>query len=106
MNDHIYLGVKGHVVCLDKRTGKKIWETHLASRGLTNLVIHDDLIVAHTKGKLFALKITDGTILWENPLSGLGYGHCLIATNSQNTLAVIAQQQAEAAASGGAGRAG
>lgn len=108
MKDHLYIGVKGHVVCLDRRTGTEIWKTHLKSSGLTNLVIQDDLIIAHTKGELFALKMTDGAILWNNPLTGLGYGHCLIAGNSQNTVSVIAQQDAEhaAAASGGAGGAG
>ena len=104
MNNHLYIGVKGHVVCLDKRTGKELWKTHLKSSGLTNLVIHDDLIVAHTKGELYALKMTDGAILWNNPLDGMGYGHCLIATSSQNTVSILAQHQSEqAAASGGAG---
>ena len=104
MNEHLYIGVKGHVVCLNKRTGKEIWKTHLKSSGLTNLVIQDDLIVAHTKGELFALKMTDGAILWNNPLTGLGYGYCLIASNSQNAIVTIAQSEEEQAAAGsGAG---
>ena len=105
MNNHLYIGVKGHVVCLDKRTGKEIWKTHLKSSGLTNLVVQDDLVIAHTKGELYALKLTDGAILWNNPLTGLGYGYCLIASNSQNNVSVMAQQEAEqaAAASGGSG---
>ena len=86
--------------------GKEIWKRHLKSRGLTNLVIQDDLIIAHTKGELFALKLTNGEILWNNPLNGLGFGHCLIASNSQNTLSVIAQQEAEQAAANSEGSGG
>lgn len=98
MDNHLYIGVKGHVVCLDKRTGSIIWKTHLKSSGLTNLVIQDPLIIAHTKGELYALNRPNGSILWNNPLTGLGYGHCLIANNHQNNVSVIAQADSEQAA--------
>jgi hypothetical protein len=49
---------------------------------------------------LFCLTAADGSITWENPLKGLGYGTCIIASEHQNTSVIssqIATQQALAA---------
>ena len=96
--------MKGHVFCLDKRTGKEIRKTHLKSGGLTNLVIQDDFICPPPRGgELFASKMTDGTILWDNPLTGMDYGHCIFASASQHAVIAMAQSdQEQAAASSGA----
>ncbi|MBL6923316.1 MAG: hypothetical protein ISR39_14215 [Akkermansiaceae bacterium] len=42
--------------------------------------------------------MTDGTILWENPLTGMGYGKCIFASASQNAVIAMAQSDQEQAA--------
>ncbi|MGJ8697321.1 MAG: PQQ-binding-like beta-propeller repeat protein [Verrucomicrobiaceae bacterium] len=106
MDNEFYFGVKGHVVCIDPATGIEKWKTHLKSSYITNLVIHDILIIAHTKGELFGLRKDNGKILWRNPLTGLGYGSLIFATGSQSTVNILAHeatQQAAAANGGGTG---
>ena len=52
-------------------------------------------------GHLFCLQAKSGKVLWENKLSGLGYGACIIATSNQSaaiSAAIQAQQAAGAAA--------
>lgn len=56
MNEEdIYIGVKRHVLCLNRTTRKEKWKTHLNSDHLTTLKVTGELIVAHTKGELFGL---------------------------------------------------
>lgn len=106
MNEDFYFGVKGRVVCIDPTTGKEKWRTHLKGSAITNLVVHDTLVIAHTRGELFGLRKDNGGILWKNGLSGLGYGSLIFATGSQSAVNIMhyeARQQAAAANSGGAG---
>lgn len=103
MNQDFYIGVKGCVVRIERSTGKIIWKTQLKGGHLTTLVVDDDLIVAHTKGELFGVSRDDGSILWKNPLTGLGYGPCIIATKAHDTeVAQIVQARQAAASNGGA----
>ncbi|MDB4288266.1 PQQ-like beta-propeller repeat protein [Akkermansiaceae bacterium] len=106
MKNDTYLGIKGHVVCIDTVTGQEVWRRHLKSGYLTTLSVGEERIIAHPKGDLFGLRRATGEILWRNPLTGLGYGNCIIASNDPNTDVVLAaQQQAQqgAAAAGTAG---
>ena len=101
MKNDTYLGIKGHVVCIDSITGHEVWRRHLKSGYLTTLSVGEDKIIAHTKGELFGLRRATGEILWRNPLTGLGYGNCIIASNDPNTDVVLAtQQQAQQGAAG------
>ena len=103
MKKETYLGIKGHVICIDSVNGKEIWRRHLKSGYLTTLNVGEETIIAHTKGELFGLRRSTGEILWRNPLTGLGYGNCIIASDDPNTDAVIAtQQQAQRRSSAGA----
>lgn len=107
MNDpDIYIGVKGSVVCLDHTTGKEQWKTHLKSSQLTTLKVSGDLIIAHTKGELYGLDRKTGRQLWNNPLTGLGYGYCIIASDDPSTDVVLSAQQANDAAAASGGGAG
>ncbi|YCM43322.1 PQQ-binding-like beta-propeller repeat protein [Verrucomicrobiaceae bacterium 227] len=106
MNENFYFGVKGRVVCIDPTNGIEKWQTHLKGNSITNLVVHDTLVIAHTRGELFGLRKDTGGILWNNPLSGLGYGSLIFATGSQSSVNILtheAQQQAAASNGGAAG---
>ena len=100
----IYLGIKGHVVCVEKQTGKKMWSTKLkGGMKITNVYCDSKNIYAYTSGHLFCLDQTFGKVQWVNTLSGYGYGACIFATNDniQQQTAVIShdleQKNAQAA---------
>lgn len=94
----IYLGVGGFVVCLDKRIGNEVWRTKLKTSTIVNVYCDDDKIFAHAGGHFFCLRAKDGKILWKNPLTGLGYGSCIIASEHQNASVVTTQHAAQQAA--------
>ena len=103
MNDRLFIGIKGYVMCIDKGSGHEIWKTHLKSAALTNLTLDSDRIFAHAGGHLFCLRASDGLIQWKNPLTGMGYGYCLFAGNDSAQAATAAAAQAAAAAAAAAG---
>lgn len=103
MNDRLYIGIKGHVLCIDKGSGREIWKTHLKKSSLTNLTEDGDRIFAHAGGQLFCLRTSDGLIEWKNPLVGMGYGYCLFAGNDPAPAMAAAAAQIAAAAAAGAG---
>ena len=84
--ERLYIGIKGHVVCLDKATGAKLWDTKLKSTDLTNVYLDGEFIYAYASGHLFCLDAKTGGIKWKNELEGFGYGTCIIAGNQQNTI--------------------
>lgn len=99
--DKLFLGIKSHVVCINKNTGDKLWATKLKSSTITNVYYENDKIFAYSGGHLFCLKASDGAIVWENTLKGFGYSTCIIASESQNSALIanqIAAQQAVATA--------
>ena len=103
MNDRLFIGIKGHVLCIDKGSGREIWKTHLKNSSLTNLTLDGDRIYAHAGGHLFCLHSSDGLIQWENPLTGMGYGYCLFAGNDPAQAMSAAAALDAAAAAAGAG---
>lgn len=97
----IYLGIKGTVIALDRRTGAAIWRTPLKGGQFVNVVLDGDLIFATARGEIFCLDAMTGQILWNNPLTGMGWG---LVTLAGTSIAPMAQQfandaQAAAAAS-------
>ena len=98
----IYLGIKGHILCIDGKTGREQWRTKLRASTITNVVFDGESLHAYSHGHLFALNPDTGEILWENSLEGLGYGFCIIATEGvssyiQSASAAIQSQQVAAA---------
>ncbi|MCP3865647.1 MULTISPECIES: PQQ-binding-like beta-propeller repeat protein [Marisediminitalea] len=94
--EKLFLGIRGHVVCLDKATGKKLWETKLKSTsGVTNLLFEDKHVFAYAGGHLFCVNAENGRIKWENKLDGYGYGACIIASENQNASLIADQLQAQ-----------
>ena len=83
----IYLGTKGHVVSVDPATGAEAWRTRLTTGGLLNATSWGDVtviadgtsLIAGCNGHLFGLDPRDGSVLWHNPLRGLGNGHICVA---------------------------
>src|SRR5438132_1203737 len=92
MNNTIYIGIKGHVVAVDRTTGSELWRTHLA--GSTYVTVYTDGggLFAGTRGRLYCLDRTTGSILWTNELSGLGYN---MITFSGSTIAAAAAERDE-----------
>lgn len=101
--EKLFIGMKGHVTCLNKETDKSIWTTKLKSfTSITNIHFDGSFLFACANGYLFCLNPGDGSIRWTNPLNGFGKGPCIIASENQ-TLAILAsdsesQQNAAAAA--------
>lgn len=82
----IYIGVKGHVVAVDKSTGATLWQTKLKSgmasgAAFVTLLVQEGRVFAHTYGEVFCLDRDTGAILWKNELSGLGYDIATLASD-------------------------
>jgi outer membrane protein assembly factor BamB len=81
----IYCGVKSHLLAVDDTTGALVWSTRLvtgiwAANGLVNVLVGETVITVHTAGRLFGLDKGDGRLLWENPLTGYGYGFATLVS--------------------------
>ncbi len=106
----LFIGIKGTVLALDRTTGQEIWRTPLKGGDFVNVTLAGEQVLATTRGEIYSLTKT-GTILWNNPLKGLGHGLITVATEAGSTQAVVcaeklrqdAQIAAAAAGAGGAG---
>jgi outer membrane protein assembly factor BamB len=78
----LYVGVCGAVLAFEKSTGRKIWSTPLKSKSFVNVILDGDQLFAHTSGELFALDAVTGALLWQDGLSGYGYGMATLATGN------------------------
>lgn len=97
----LFIGVKGHVVCIRKTDGVELWRKHLIGSDTTSVCVEDGKIFAGTRGRLFRLDIQNGEIEWINELPKLGLGMCLIGSPNQGAMSLlhlIEQQQIAAAA--------
>lgn len=74
MEQHVYVGIKGTIAAIDRRTGEEAWRTELKGYGFVVICVEEDTIVAYSGGHLFGIDPVNGDILWENELKGLGYG--------------------------------
>lgn len=98
--DKLFLGIKNHVICISKKSGEELWKTKIKSSTIVNVYYEEQQVFAYSGGHLFCLNAENGGIVWENPLKGMGYGTCIIASEHQNTAVIasqIAAQQAVAA---------
>ena len=99
MTDNLILGMKGHVICVNKNTGKERWRTKLRSADLTNIYCEADKVYAYANGHLYCLSVNNGKVEWQNDLKGLGYGACIIAgQQNANLVTDHINQQVNAAA--------
>jgi outer membrane protein assembly factor BamB len=102
----VYIGIKGRVLALDRRTGDLMWGTHLKGSGFVCVQRDGDLILAATAGEIFAISPKTGDLQWHNPLKGYGVGFASVVGQAAVDSAMIAsaaaiRAQAEAAAGAG-----
>lgn len=86
----VYIGVKAHVVAIDKNDGRTLWQTKLkggvvSGDRFVSLLVEKGRVYAHSYGELFCLESETGRILWQNPLDGLGYDIVSIASDGGST---------------------
>jgi outer membrane protein assembly factor BamB len=92
--DTAFIGVQGRVLALKKENGEVLWTTQLGAGfgdSFVSLASDGTFVFAHTRGQLFCLDASSGDILWNNELTGLGFGTasiCALAgtTDSQSLL--------------------
>ena len=100
----LYIGIKHHVVAIEKNTGREIWRTKLEvgwpSTEFTTLASEEDRVYACANGRVFALDAFTGNILWKNELSGLGLDiACLCLKNTYSSETAIIGKRADHAKS-------
>lgn len=84
--ERIFLGIKGHVVCLDKQTGEEQWRRKIKiDWGKPTIVVFSEQLFIYLAGVLICMRPSDGEILWENHLKGLGTGTCTIAIDAKTS---------------------
>jgi outer membrane protein assembly factor BamB len=77
---NIFVGIKGNVLCLDRKTGQVLWESGLRGTDFVTLLADGDIVLAATRGEISCLEAATGNVLWRNNLPGQGYGLASIAT--------------------------
>ena len=98
----VFLGIRGSVMALDKKTGVRVWETKLKGSSFVTLLVDGSRIFAGAQGEIFCLDAATGKTLWHDGLSGYGFGLLSLAMqNSGSDAALMAaefvsQQQAAA----------
>ena len=104
----VCVGIKGRVLGLDRKTGRSLWEIHLAGNQFVNVHWEGKDLIAATRGEVFCLGPRNGSIKWKNGLPGMGWGVVTIAGSNSNTEAVAEhlRRQQQAAQGAGAGTTG
>ena len=97
----VYIGLRDHVL--------EVWRVELKVRYQTsatfvNVVRDRDGLFATCGGELFALDPASGTVLWHEPLKGLGTGLVTVATDLGGTsdVAVLEEFARQTRAASGA----
>ena len=103
----LFLGIKGSVIALDRKTGSRLWSAKLKGSDFVNVVFDTDQVLATTQGEIFCLDPATGDLLWHNKLRGEGRGLVTIATpaTSSNSMPPLqlkrTQKEAESRMAGG-----
>ncbi len=107
-DDLLFLGTHGHVVAVEKATGREVWKTSLPKTGysVVSILVEDGLLLCASHGRAFGLDVETGEIRWTNHLRGLGHGHVYLSTVRQAggadpTLLAAASEAQTAAATAG-----
>lgn len=94
----IFVGIKGTVLAIDRKTGATEWRTDLKGSDFVNVTLQNGDLFAACRGRLYRLDPLTGAIQWCNELPGLGYGLVTIAGASQVAPGVAETKRREAAA--------
>jgi outer membrane protein assembly factor BamB len=98
---HLFIGVNGTVLAIDRATGEAAWTSKLKGSDFVNVVLDGDQLYAATKGELYRLDPATGRIHWKNELKGMGWGLISIAQAEDGNRSVMEEkrrQDQEAAA--------
>ena len=76
----VFVGLKGSVVALNRKTGEQVWATRLFGTDFVNVLVEDERVLATTHGEIFCLAPANGDLLWHNKLKGYGTGLATIST--------------------------
>ncbi len=68
----VYVGIKGHVVALNRITGDIIWKTELKGGSFVQVARDQEFLYATARGELWCINPGDGQVLWQNNLKGMG----------------------------------
>ena len=101
--DLVYVGLRGHVAALDRRTGDLVWRWKAPKGNSYGTVLVDgDCVLAGVYGYVYCLDALTGVQLWTNPMRGFGTGVTSLATqrgsSTVNQQAGAAEAAAQAAA--------
>ncbi len=83
----LLIGTNGTVACIDPTNGNVRWETALKTGSLlsstarqdVSILLRGSIVFAGCAGHLFCLDADSGSILWHNPLDGLGHNDIALA---------------------------
>jgi outer membrane protein assembly factor BamB len=82
----LFLGIKGSVVAVDRRSGETLWSTHLKGSSFVTVAVEHGAVYAGTYGRLYCLDPSTGSVRWTNELPGMGYGLICIAGADSSAL--------------------
>jgi outer membrane protein assembly factor BamB len=82
----LFVGIKGNVIAVDRRSGATLWSTHLKGSQFVTVAVEDGAIYAGTYGRLYCLDPGTGSVRWTNELPGMGYGLICIAGGDSSAL--------------------
>jgi outer membrane protein assembly factor BamB len=90
--DILIIGCNGFVSAILANNGEELWRTKLregvlgGSRGYdVSVLIDGDQIFAGCYGRIYALRPSDGGILWANDLKGMGFNEIALARQGTST---------------------
>jgi outer membrane protein assembly factor BamB len=90
--DLLIIGCNGYVSAIHSNNGEEFWRTKLregvlgGSRGNdVSVLIDGDQIYAGCAGRIYALRVSDGQVLWSNDLKGMGFNEVALARQGTNT---------------------
>lgn len=109
--DILFIGVARRVAAISRKTGRELWSTTLSGMmgsDFVTVLCDGTSVFAHAKGRLYCLDLSTGQILWENELTGYGYGlaSLCIAGQSAPDAATMQALAAARSESGGASASG
>lgn len=98
----IYLGIKGHVMAFDRKSGTEVWRAELPARykssnSIVNVFCDAEGLFASCAGEVFALDPRSGSLLWHDRLKGMGTGVAIFASPTESSGQAPAIAAADAA---------
>jgi outer membrane protein assembly factor BamB len=101
----IFVGIKNHLLALDATTGAEVWRTELKGSDFVSVLWDGQHLTAANAGEAFGIDPLTGSVLWHNPLKGLGLGVVSLASSrmagaggGSDEIAARKRQHAQAAA--------